>query len=107
MAICKVEVRSVYPNSIGSLEEVLDFFSLSEEFVSGLLDLGNAIFVFELESMDNAVLAVGSGAWEGEDETLGDTVGLAISVGGDALPFVASKDPVAHVVDSSVSCGCS
>lgn len=84
---------------------MLDFLSLSEELVSCLLDLGDAIFVVELESLDDGVLAIVSGDWEGEDKAFGDTVGLAVGVRSDALPFVASKNPVAHVVDSSVSCG--
>ena len=82
---------------------MLNFLSLTEELVSGLLDLGNAVSIVQLESLDNLVFAVGGGAGHTEHETLGDTVGLAVGVEADALPLFATGNPVAHVVDGGIT----
>lgn len=82
---------------------MLDFLSLAEELVGGLLDLSDGVGVIELEALDELVLAVGGGHGEREHKALGDAVGLSIGVEGDALPLFAAEDPVAHVVDGGVA----
>ena len=86
---------------------MLDFLSFSEKLFGGLLDLGNAVGIVEVESLNYVVFSVGSSARDGEHKSFGYTVGLSVRVECNGLPFVASESPVAHVVDGGIACGCS
>ena len=86
-------------------EQVLDSSTLAEELVSGLLDGGLGDGIVEVETSHWGVLAWGGGAWEGEHQALWDVVELSVGLEADGLPLVASEDPVAHVIDGSVSGG--
>lgn len=84
-----------------------DGFAFGEEFVGGLLETGLGDFVVDLEAGDWGVVSWGGGAWHGEHQTLWDAVKLAVTLESNGLPLAASESPVAHVVDGSVTCGCS
>ena len=82
---------------------MLDSSALAEELVSGLLDGGLRDCIVEVESSNWSIFSWSSGAWEREHDAFWDVVELAIGLEADRLPFIASEDPVAHVVDGSIS----
>lgn len=84
---------------------MLDGVALTEEFVSSLLDGSLGDFVIEVQALDWLVLSWGAGAWEGEHDAFWDVVEGTVGLEADGLPFVASEDPVAHVVDGGVTGG--
>jgi len=95
----------VRPLASRSVEEVGDGIALSDELVGGLLHAGLGDLVIEVESHDGGVLAAGGGAGEGEHEACGDSVEFSVGLEGNGLPLIGSLNPVAHVVDGSVSSG--
>jgi hypothetical protein len=82
---------------------MLNYLSLTEELLSCGLDLSNAVSIIKVKSSHNLVLSVGGSAWHGEHETFRDSVSLSVRVQGDALPLIASKNPIAHVVNRSIT----
>jgi hypothetical protein len=82
---------------------VRDGLTLGEELIGGLLDAGLRDLVVEGETSDWSVLSWGGRAWEGEHDALWHVVELSVALEGNGLPLLASKDPVAHVVDGGVS----
>lgn len=90
-----------------SSEEVFDSLSLAEQFVGGLLDAGLRDLVVNVKAGNGGVLAILADSGEGEHEASGDTVELAIGLEGNRLPVIGALNPVAHVVDGSVTSGSS
>ena len=82
---------------------MLDSSALAEELVSCLLDGGLRDSIVEVESSNWSVFSWSCGAWEREHDAFWDVIKLAIGLEADGLPFITSEDPVAHVVDGSIS----
>jgi len=89
----------------GCSQEVLNSLSLSEELVGGSLDSLLGDLVIQVDSGNGSVLSGGSGAREGEHDSFGDVVQLAVRLKGNGLPLIGSLNPVAHVVDGGVTSG--
>ena len=84
---------------------MLDGSTLSKKLIGGLLDGSLGDLVVQAESSDWSVLTWSSRAWEREHDALRDVVKLAIGLEADGLPLAGAEDPVAHVVDGSISGG--
>jgi len=84
---------------------VLNGGSLSEELVGGLLDGVDGKLIIHVEALNNVEASVGGGDWEGEHKTLWHVVvgSRSVSQETNRLPFLASENPVSHVIDGGRS----
>ena len=82
---------------------MLDSSTLAEELIGSLLDSSYRDLIIKVESSHWCVLAWSGCAWEREHDTLWNIIELTIGLEADGLPFVASEDPVTHVVNGGIS----
>lgn len=84
---------------------MFDSLTLAEEFIGGLLDTSLGNLIVKVETFNRVVLSWSSGAREREHKSFGNTVEFSVRLESNRLPFFATVNPVAHVIDGSVSSG--